>query len=87
MTTLLNVALVTLVALLLPCCWRAIRGPSTADRLLAIDLFTTLLAAVLVILGLSYEQGMFIDVALALGAFSFIGTIAISRFIAEGRVF
>jgi multicomponent Na+:H+ antiporter subunit F len=87
MTTLLSIVLVILVLLMLPCGWRVWRGPSTGDRLLAIDLMTTLLASVMVVFGLLFEQGMYIDVALALGALSFIGTVAISRFVAEGNVF
>ncbi len=87
MTGLLEIVLVTLVLLMLPCGWRAWRGPTTADRLLAIDVITTLLAGVMVVLALIYEQGMFADVALALGALSFIGTIGISRYVAEGSVF
>jgi multicomponent Na+:H+ antiporter subunit F len=87
METLFDFILVILVMLMLPCGWRVWRGPSTADRLLAIDLVTTLLASVMVVLGLMTGQGMYIDVALALGALSFIGTIGISRFVAEGNVF
>ncbi|MDI9637069.1 cation:proton antiporter [Anaerolineae bacterium CFX9] len=87
MTTLMHFAIVLLVILMLACSWRARRGPRTADRLIAIDLIATLLAGVMVILALLYEQEMFLDVALALGALSFIGTIAISRFVAEGSVF
>lgn len=87
MTTLLTLVLIVLVLLVLPCSWRIWRGPSTADRLLAIDLITTLLAGVMVVLALLFQQGMFLDVALALGILSFIGTIGISRFVAEGSVF
>jgi len=87
MTTLLSVVLVTMVLLMLPCGWRAWRGPTTADRLLAIDLIATLLAALMVVLALLFEQGILVEVALAIGALSFIGTVAISRYIAEGSVF
>jgi multicomponent Na+:H+ antiporter subunit F len=87
MTVLLHAALILLVVLMLLCSWRAWHGPRTADRLLAIDLITTLLAGVMVILALLFEQGMFLDVALALGALSFIGTVAFARFFGEGSVF
>ncbi len=87
MTTLFNIVLVGLVLLMLPTSWRAWRGPTTADRLMAIDLITTLLAAMMVVLALINRQGMFVDVALALSALSFIGTLGIARFVAEGDVF
>ncbi len=87
MTFLLNLTLIVLVLLLLPCGWRAWRGPTTGDRLLAIDLTTTLLAGAMVVLALLTRQPMFVDVAIVLGALSFIGTIGIARFVAEGSVF
>jgi len=87
MDVLLSVTLVTMVLLMLPCGWRAWRGPSTADRLLAIDLIATLLAALIVVLALLLEQSILVDVALAISALAFIGTVAISRYVAEGSVF
>ncbi|MEM6282176.1 MAG: monovalent cation/H+ antiporter complex subunit F [Chloroflexota bacterium] len=87
MAILLNTLLVALVLLMLPCGWRVWRGPTSGDRLLAIDLITTLLAGVMVTLGLQNGQGLYLDVALALGALSFIGTIGVARFIAEKQVF
>lgn len=87
MTLLLHTALILIVILMLATSIRARRGPRTADRLIAIDLITTLLAGAMVVLALLFEQEMFLDVALVLGALSFIGTIAISRFVAEGSVF
>jgi multicomponent Na+:H+ antiporter subunit F len=87
MTAILQLVLVLLVLLMLPCGWRFWRGPSVADRLLAIDLITTLLAGVMVVLSLILEQSLFVDVALALGALSFIGTLAFARFATDGSVF
>ncbi len=87
MDVLLSVTLVTMVLLMLPCGWRAWRGPSTADPLLAIDLIATLLAALIVVLALLLEQSILVDVALAISALAFIGTVAISRYVAEGSVF
>lgn len=87
MDALLSFALVTIVLLMLPCGWRAWQGPTIGDRLLAIDLIATLLAGVMVILALLFEQDILVDVALAISALSFIGTVGISRYVAEGRVF
>jgi multicomponent Na+:H+ antiporter subunit F len=87
MTIALNIILVCLALLMLPCGWRIWQGPTSGDRLLAIDLITTLLAGVMVTLALQQGQGLYLDVALALGALSFISTIALSRFIAERQVF
>lgn len=80
-------ALVVLVVLLIPCVYRIWIGPSPADRLQAIDAVTTLLIGIIIVLALLRETAMFVDVAIALAAFGFIGTLALARYISEGKVF
>ena len=80
-------ALLVLVVLILPCTYRAWVGPTAPDRLQAIDAITTLLIGIIIVLAVLRNTVMFIDVAIALAAFAFIGTIALARYIAEGRVF
>jgi multisubunit Na+/H+ antiporter MnhF subunit len=81
----IQAALVVLVVLIAPCAYRAWIGPSAADRLQAIDAITTLLIGIIIVLALLRDTAMFIDVALAIAAFAFIGTIALARYISEGR--
>lgn len=83
----LQITLVIMVALLLPAAYRIIKGPRVADRLLGVDLITTLLVGIIVLLAAIDNQSLLIDIALALSALSFIATIATARFIGEGRVF
>jgi multisubunit Na+/H+ antiporter MnhF subunit len=83
----LQLGLLILVLLLIPCIHRVVIGPSAADRLQAIDTITTLLIGVIVLLALSQGIVMFVDIALALAAFAFIGTLALARYISEGKVF
>lgn len=81
----IQAALVVLVVLMVPCAYRTWIGPSAADRLQAIDAITTLLIGIIIVLALLRNTAMFIDVALAIAAFAFIGTIALARYISEGR--
>ncbi|MFN8375049.1 MAG: monovalent cation/H+ antiporter complex subunit F [Anaerolineae bacterium] len=83
----LQAALVLLIAMLLPCAYRAAVGPSAADRLQAIDTITTLLIGIIILLAIVQQEWMYVDVALALAALGFIGTLALARYIAEGKVF
>jgi multisubunit Na+/H+ antiporter MnhF subunit len=83
----LQLALFVLVLLMIPCAYRAWIGPSGADRLQAIDTITTLMIGIIIVLALLQGISMFIDVALALAAFAFIGTLALARYISEGKVF
>ncbi len=80
-------ALLILVVLIIPCAYRAWVGPSPADRLQAIDTITTLMIGIIIVLAVQRAIVMYVDVALALAAFGFIGTLALSRYIAEGKVF
>lgn len=83
----MQAALIVLMILILPLAYRVWIGPSAADRLQAIDAITTLLIGIIVVLALLRDTAMYIDVAIALAAFSFIGTVALARYISEGKVF
>lgn len=80
-------ALLIEVALLLPSAYRAAVGPTIADRLLAVDMITTLLIGIIVVLALIDNNEELIDIGIALAALSFIATLALSRFISDGKVF
>ncbi len=82
-----NGALLVLIVLLVPCIYRLYVGPSAADRLQVTDTITTLLIGIIVLLALVRNDRMFIDIAIALAAFAFIGTLALARYISEKRIF
>jgi len=85
--TTLQIILLAMIALLIPASYRVVVGAKLSDRLLAVDLITTLLIGIIVLFALIEGSETFIDMAIALAAFSFIGTISIARYISEGRVF
>jgi multicomponent Na+:H+ antiporter subunit F len=83
----LQMVLFLMVLMLIPAAYRLIRGPRIADRMLAIDLITTILLGIIVLLAVIERQTLLVDVALALSLLSFVATLALSRFVGEGRVF
>lgn len=83
----IQLILLALVSLLLPASYRVIVGPRLSDRLVAVDLITTLLIGIIVMLALVEGTQVFVDMATALAAFAFVGTISIARYISEGRGF
>jgi multicomponent Na+:H+ antiporter subunit F len=85
--TAIHLILLALVSLLIPASYRVIVGPKLPDRLQAVDLITTLLIGIIVMLALVEGTENFVDMAIALAAFAFVGTISIARYISEGRVF
>lgn len=83
----IQIALGVMVALLLPCAYRVIVGPRPADRLQAIETITTLLIGIVILLALVQNTAFVVDIGIALAAFSFVGTLAIARYVAERRMF
>lgn len=83
----IQLILLGLVILLIPASWRVVAGPSLPDRLAAVDLITTLLIGIIVMLALVEGTQEFVDMAIALAAFAFVGTISIARYMSEGRVY
>ena len=64
--------------------FRVIFGPSSADRIIAVEILGILIIGMLAILGLHYEQGFYMDIALIWALLSFIASLAFSK-ILEGR--
>ncbi len=67
--------------------WRVWRGENVIDRLMGTELVTTLFLAVLVLIALIFGDSIYIDVALGLGALSFIGTVALAKYLADEQMF
>ena len=67
--------------------WRVWRGENVIDRLIGVELVTTLFLAILVLVSLILRESIYIDIALVLGALGFVGTIALAKYVADEQVF
>jgi multisubunit Na+/H+ antiporter MnhF subunit len=67
--------------------WRVWRGENMVDRLIGVELVSTLTLAVLVLVALIFRDSIYVDVALGLAALGFISTIALSKYAADERMF
>lgn len=65
---------------------RLMRGPSLADRVIALDLMAWLTVALIIVYAVTTGQGLFVDVAIVLALVSFLGTVAFARYL-EWRAF
>ena len=63
---------------------RFILGPTTPDRVVALDTLTTISTALLVLLGLFFDRYIYIDVALIYGVLGFVGVLTIARYLEGG---
>ena len=66
--------------------WRLFRGPSAADRVLALDTLYIDALALLVALGLWLNTTLYFEVALLIGLLGFVGTVVVATFLLRGRI-
>lgn len=66
--------------------YRVIRGPTTPDRVVALDTIGTNVVAIAVLFAVRTGRGLFVDVALVLAIIGFITTIAVARYVTEGDI-
>ncbi len=64
--------------------WRFVKGPSAADRVVAFDVLTIVSITGIVLLALAEGRGIYLDVALVYALLSFLGVIAIARYLERG---
>ena len=60
---------------------RLVRGPSLPDRVVALDLMTTLGIGIIAIYAIGTHQAIFLDVAIVIALISFLGTIAFAYYV------
>ena len=60
---------------------RLVRGPTLADRVVALDLVTMILVVILSLAALALDDGAYLDAAIALALVGFLATVAFARFI------
>ena len=70
-----------MVALMLLAMVRLVKGPTSADRVVALDAINTLVVAAIIILGVVIHQFIFIDVAIIYALLSFVGTLYIAKYL------
>jgi multisubunit Na+/H+ antiporter MnhF subunit len=80
-------ALLLHISLVMASIWRVWRGENIIDRLIGLDVTTTLVLVILVLIGIIDKSSMFIDIAIGLAALSAIGSVALAKFIADHRMF
>jgi Membrane bound hydrogenase subunit mbhB len=56
-------------------------GPTAPDRVVALDTINTLVVGAMILLAVYLGQTIFVDVAIVYALLSFLGTIAISKYI------
>ena len=76
---LLHSSLVVLAVMTLLCLIRAIQGPRIADRIVSINMISTLTIAMICILAIRQNQGYLMDVALIYALIGFLAVVVLCK--------
>jgi multicomponent Na+:H+ antiporter subunit F len=79
-----HITLVTLGLALLVAFIRLVKGPTLADRIVAMDLFGVLVVGLIVVLAGGSGVGATLDAALVIALVGFLGTIAYATYVERG---
>ena len=82
----MNVLIIILIGLCFLCLLRVALGPTLADRMVAIDILGVLVVGICALLAVKIKREFLIDIGLAWIFLSFIGTIALAKYL-EGKKF
>jgi len=86
LTVAITIALAMMVAALALTMWRLVRGPSAADRILALDTANINTVALLVLLGIVRDSALYFEAALLIALLGFVGTVALCKFVLRGDI-
>ncbi|WP_396898397.1 Na(+)/H(+) antiporter subunit F1 [Niallia taxi] len=79
-------AILVIVIAMIGFTYRAIKGPTTPDRVVALDAIGISLAGLTALISIVLNTSAFLEVILVLGILAFIGTVAFSKFLEKGEV-
>lgn len=72
-------AMIVLGLMLFVCLFRAVKGPTVADRIIAINMTGTVTIALILFLALLLKEGYLADIALIYALLSFLAVVLLCR--------
>jgi len=79
--TLLSIALVIIIISITITLYRFIKGPSSVDRVIALDIMTIASLALIAILSYLVHRIIYLDIAIVYGLLSFLAVIIIAKYL------
>lgn len=80
----LVIATIIMVLLTFVGLYRAFKGPTAADRVVAINMITTKVTVIIVLIALITVQQSYVSVALVYALIGFIATIGLAKYLLKG---
>ena len=86
MSLALGIAFISLAVAQLMCMIRLVLGPSTGDRILALDTMVINALGLVILLGIHQGVRIYFEVSLLIAMLGFVSTVALARFILRGDI-
>ena len=83
---LIYISLAILLLAMLMMLYRVVKGPTTADRVIALDSIGIALISVVALISILLDTTLYFEVILLLSILAFIGTVAFSKFLERGEI-
>ncbi|MDI6453271.1 monovalent cation/H+ antiporter complex subunit F [Peloplasma aerotolerans] len=77
---------VVLVLMSFVALYRAFKGPTAADRIVAINIIATKVTTIIVLIALVTKQSSYVNVALIYAMIGFLATIGVAKYLLKGRL-
>ncbi|CAI9392609.1 MULTISPECIES: Na(+)/H(+) antiporter subunit F1 [Bacillaceae] len=84
--TIMNISLFIVSISTILFIYRVVKGPTTPDRVVALDAIGINLVAITAILSVVLKTSAFLEVILLIGILAFIGTVAFSKYLEKGEI-
>jgi len=66
--------------------WRIVKGPDSADRILALDTMVINVIALLILYGIHKGTAMYYEASMLVAMVGFVSTVAYCRFVLRGDI-
>ncbi|WP_260444280.1 Na(+)/H(+) antiporter subunit F1 [Paenilisteria rocourtiae] len=66
--------------------YRILKGPTTSDKVVALDSIGMNLVAIVALLSMLLDTNAYLDVILLIALLAFIGTVSFAKFVEKGKV-
>ena len=78
-----SAVLVTMLIAATLAVWRLVRGPTLADRVVALDLLAIFVVGAMVTAAIHFESPVLLQPAVALALLGFLGTVAFAQYMVK----
>lgn len=86
LNTVLAISLAMLGLAILLNMWRILRGPSAPDRIIGLDTMYINTIALLVLMGILFDDNSYFESALVIALMGFVSTVALCKYLLRGDI-